>query len=127
MKVHSLTIDSSQRDPVKYTNPSDYIVSLESPIYDISQIKLVSARIPTPQLLICENNNSFQFKATHQGGSETTLGTTISVGNYTGTGVAALFQSVGGYNFNISYDATKNKFIMGQPTAPNGQNLQFLR
>jgi hypothetical protein len=127
MKVHSLTIDSSQRDPVKYTNPSDYIVSLESPIYDISQIKLVSARIPTPQLLICENNNSFQFKATNQGGAETTLGTTISVGNYTGTGVAALFQSVGGYNFNISYDATKNKFIMGQPTDPNGQNLQFLR
>ena len=40
MKVHNLTIDSSQRDPVKYANPNDYVISLESPIYDISQIKL---------------------------------------------------------------------------------------
>ena len=71
MKVHNLTIDSSQRDPVKYANPNDYVISLESPVYDISQIKLVSARIPTPQFLICENNNTFNLElpikmATHK-------------------------------------------------------------
>ncbi len=124
MKVHNLTIDSSHRDPV--TNLNDYVVSLESPIYDISQIKLVSARIPTPQLLVCESNRSFKFRAT-QGGNTQEFGVSLSVGNYTGSSFAALFQSVGGYNFNISYDATNNKFQMGQPTDPNGQNLQFLR
>ena len=127
MAVHTIDIDSGERDASLYPNPNDYVVSLENPIYGISQIKLGSARIPTPQLLICENNNSFQFRATHQGGVETTLGTSISVGNYTGDTFAALFQSIGGYNFNISYDASKNKFMMGQPTAPNGTNLQFLR
>ena len=127
MKVHNLTIDSSQRDPVKYANPNDYVISIESPIYDISQIKLVSARIPTPQFLICENNNSFQFRATHQGGNTQEFGTTLSVGNYTGSGFAALFNSVGGYNFNITYDSTNNRFQIGQPTDSNGQNLQFLR
>ena len=126
MKVHNLTIDSSQRDPVKYTNPNDYVITLESPIYDISQIKLTSARIPTPQLLVCESNRHVNFKAT-QGGITQDLSVSISVGNYTESDFAALFQSIGGYNFNISYDATENKFTMGQPTAPNGTNLQFLR
>jgi hypothetical protein len=125
MKVHNLTIDSSHREPV--TNLNDYVVSLESPIYDISQIKLVSARIPTPQLLVCESNRSFKFRATNQGGNTQEFGVSLSVGNYTGSSFAALFQSVGGYNFNISYDATNNKFQMGQPTDPNGQNLLQLR
>ena len=125
MKVHNLTIDSSHRDPV--TNPNDYVVSLESPIYDISQIKLVSARIPTPQFLVCESNRSFKFRATNQAGNTQEFGVSLSVGNYTGSSFAALFQSVGGYNFNISYDSTKNRFQMGQPTDPNGQNLQLLR
>jgi len=125
MKVHNLTIDSSHRDPV--TSPNDYVVSLETPIYDISQIKLVSARIPTPQLLVCESNRSFKFRATNQAGNTQEFGVSLSVGNYTGSSFAALFQSVGGYNFNISYDSTKNRFQMGQPTDPNGQNLQLLR
>lgn len=127
MKVHTLDIDSSHRDPTKNGNPNDYVVSLESPIYDISQIKLVSARIPTPQLLVCESNRSFKFKATNQAGNTQEFGLSLSVGNYTGSSFASLFQSVGGYNFNISYDSTKNRFQMGQPTDPSGQNLQFLR
>ena len=125
MKVHNLTIDSSHREPV--TNLNDYVVSLESPIYDISQIKLVSARIPTPQLLVCESNRSFKFRATNQAGNTQEFGVSLSVGNYTGSSFAALFQSVGGYNFNISYDSNKNRFQMGQPTDSNGQNLQLLR
>ena len=127
MKVHTLDVDSSHRDPLKYANPNDYVVSLENPIYDISQIKLVSARIPTPQFLVCDSNRSFKFRATDVGGNTQEFGVSLSVGNYTGSDFAALFQSVGGYNFNISYDATKNRFQMGQPTDPSGQNLRFLR
>lgn len=49
MKVHNLTIDSSQRDTLVYPNANNYVVSLENWIYDVSEIRLVSAYIPTPQ------------------------------------------------------------------------------
>jgi len=106
MKVHTLNIDSSQRQSNLYTNPNDYTVTLDNPIYDVSQIKLVSARIPTSQLLICETNQSFEYE---QGG--VTYGATIPSGNYTGTTLAATFNS----NWNISYNATRNSFGMGSP------------
>lgn len=59
MKVHSLSIDSSQRDTNVYTYANSYVITLENPIYDVSEIKLVSARIPTPQLTVCTTNNTF--------------------------------------------------------------------
>jgi hypothetical protein len=67
MKVHSLSIDSSEHAVIidEYSNtfqsPHDYIVTLENPIYDVSSIKLVSARIPTPQLTTCSTNKSFSI------------------------------------------------------------------
>ena len=63
MKVHTLNIDSSQRkllnDSNVYQNINNYVIRLENPIYDVSQIKLVSARIPTPQLTTCASNKTF--------------------------------------------------------------------
>ena len=79
MKVHNLSIDSSQRGITivasnsytvddtyvidaysnTYSDPNNYIIELENPIYDISEIKLVSARIPTPQLTLCATNDTF--------------------------------------------------------------------
>ena len=59
MKVHNLTIDSSQH--TLETLAMDYVVELENPIYDCSSIKLISARIPTPQLTICESNKTFSI------------------------------------------------------------------
>jgi hypothetical protein len=49
MKVHTLDIDSSQRDTSVYPDSNNYVVTLENPIYDVEEIRLVSARIPTPQ------------------------------------------------------------------------------
>lgn len=114
MKVHQLTIDSGQRDPTLYVNPNDYVVTLDDAIYDVSQIKLVSGRIPCPQLLINESNQSFSYS---QGG--TTYGVTFPTGNYTGTELAAIFDS----DFNISYNASKNSFGMGIPI---GGDITFL-
>lgn len=59
MKVHTLNIDSSERDTVVHPYANNYVVSLKNPIYDISKITLVSARIPTPQLLVNAFNKSF--------------------------------------------------------------------
>lgn len=49
MKVHNLSIDSNQRDATAYPNENDYVIKLENPIYQVEEIRLVSARIPTPQ------------------------------------------------------------------------------
>ena len=49
MKVHSLSIDSSQRDSTLYPHANTYVITLENPIYDVEEIQLMSAYIPTPQ------------------------------------------------------------------------------
>jgi hypothetical protein len=59
MKVYNLSIDSSERQTNLYSHANNYVVTLENPIYDVSQIKLISARIPTPQLLSSATNKTF--------------------------------------------------------------------
>ena len=49
MKVHNLSIDSSQRDATIYPHANNYVVTLENPIYDVKEIRLASGFIPTPQ------------------------------------------------------------------------------
>lgn len=49
MKVHNLSIDSSQRDVTIYPHANNYVVTLENFIYDVKEIRLVSGFIPTPQ------------------------------------------------------------------------------
>ena len=49
MKVHNITIDSSQRDATIYPHANNYVISLENPIYDVEEIRLMSGFIPTPQ------------------------------------------------------------------------------
>jgi hypothetical protein len=61
MKVHILDIDSSERDTNVYTYANNYTVTLKEPIYDVTKIKLVSARIPTPQLTTCSTNKTFSI------------------------------------------------------------------
>lgn len=131
MKVHQLTIDSGQRDASLYANPNDYVINLETPIYDVSQIKLVSARIPTPQLPVCATNNTIPFRATKQDSTVEDFTVNIQDGpNHplvTGQQIAAAFSSIGaGYNFQFSYDADRNKLLIGQPTDPDGNHLQQL-
>ena len=59
MKVHTLDIDSSERDTSVYPNANSYVIHLKNPIYDVSEISLVSARIATPQLITCGTNKTF--------------------------------------------------------------------
>jgi hypothetical protein len=59
MKVHTLDIDSGERDTNVYPYSNSYTVTLNNPIYNVTNITLVSARIPTPQLTTCATNKSF--------------------------------------------------------------------
>src|SRR6056300_1312465 len=42
MKVHTLDIDSSERDTNVYSYANNYTVTLKEPIYDVTQVKLIS-------------------------------------------------------------------------------------
>ena len=57
-----LEVDSSQRDVVKYPNPNDYKVEINRPMYNISQVKLISARIPLSQWTVDEYNSNVTYK-----------------------------------------------------------------
>lgn len=59
MSVYTLDIDSSERNPVEYPNPSDYVIELNNYIYNVKKISLISARIHSSQLLINDRNNTF--------------------------------------------------------------------
>ena len=84
MKVHTLDIDSGERDPVLYSNPGDYVVYLKNPIYDVTKISLISARIHNSQFLINDLNNTFTINS-----STSNYDITIPNGNYDGTDLAS--------------------------------------
>ena len=84
MKVHTLDIDSGDRDPIAYPTPGDYVIHLKNPVYDVSKISLVSARIHNSQLLIHERNNTFTINT-----SSTSEIVSIPTGNYDGTDLAS--------------------------------------
>ena len=55
-----IDIDSGERDPIEYPNPSDYTVHLNNRIYDITSIKIIAARIPNCQPLLNSGNKQFE-------------------------------------------------------------------
>src|SRR6056300_1319780 len=80
MKVHTLDIDSSERDTNVYTYANSYTVTLKEPIYDVTQIKLISARIPTPQLITCATNKTFSIH--DSGAPDDLIEVTLNETNY---------------------------------------------
>lgn len=80
MSVYTFDIDSSERDPLAYPDPSDYVIELKNPIYNVTKISVISARIHASQLLINERNNTFSIS-----------GSTVSLSNnnYDGEALAA--------------------------------------
>ena len=52
-------IDSGERNPTRYPNPNQYAVHLNTPIYNVTDIRLVSARIPNCQPLLNDGNRQF--------------------------------------------------------------------
>jgi len=81
MKVHTLDIDSSERDTNVYAHANNYVVTLKEPIYDVTKVTLVSARIPTPQLTICSTNKTFSIY--DSGAPDDTIEVTLDETNYT--------------------------------------------
>jgi len=93
MKVHTLDIDSGERDTNVYTYANNYTVTLKEPIYDVTQIRLISARIPTAQLTTCSTNKTFSI---HDSGAPNDLiEITLNETNYTnGTALATDLETL---------------------------------
>lgn len=121
MKVHTLDIDSSARDVTLYPNASSYVVNLKTPIYNVSEFKLVSARIPTTQLLICDTNNTFTLD---DGGNSYEIA--LSPGNYSTTSLknelqAKLAATISNYTVTIG----PNKAFVITANNANQRILKF--
>ena len=62
MKVYTLDVDSGERDPTLHPNPNSFEVTLKTPIYDVSSLEIVSARVPTALSPVSEYNNTFTVR-----------------------------------------------------------------
>lgn len=107
MKVHTLDIDSGDRDPILYPDPGDYVIHLKNPVYNVSKISLVSARIHNSQLLIHDRNNTFTLNT-----ASVTETITLDNGNYSGVELASEIQ-------------TKSSIITGATYTPATNDIEF--
>ena len=134
MSVHTLDIDSGERDPVAYPNPGDYVVELKNPIYNVSKISLVSARIHASQFLINNRNKTFDFVV--HGTPDTVVTVTLTPGNYSGKSLAtelqtkvnaALGSAYVSSPIDFSYDKDKNELVITSlsSAAPAGSEFSF--
>jgi len=121
MKVHTLYIDSNERDTVVYPNSNNYVIHLENPIYDVSEIRLVSARIPTPQttpirpksLILRLSSVSDEFNQSVY----------VSTPHYTGQ---ILLNDTTAITFNGSDDPLVHRFHSGSQKIIKDLQFEFL-
>lgn len=128
MKVHTLDIDSSERDTNVYAYANNYVVTLKEPIYDVTQIKLISARIPTPQLTVCPTNKSFAIY--DSGAPDDTIIVTIDETNYTsGTTLATdldtKMQPPLTCIDSVVFDTDTNALTFSNTTSSNNFSFKF--
>ena len=57
----TVEIDSSERDPTLYTNPNNYTLKLNRPIYDVSNMTITGGIVPKTQNLINTGNKQFSI------------------------------------------------------------------
>ena len=118
MKVHTLNIDSSQRDTSVYPNSNNYVITLENPIYDVEEIRLVSARIPTPQT---PSPNSLILKLS-SGSDEFNQSVYVGTPHYTGH---ILLDGTTALTFNGSDDPFVHRFHSGPQKVITEIGLEF--
>lgn len=122
MEVHTLDIDSSERDYAQYSDPSDYVIDLKNRIYDIRKISLISARIPLSQTLIHERNNTFSID---------NIDIVLPNKSYTDGDLlaydvrTAINTSVGDFSFVVEYDSNLHALTFQNDASPNSNVFQF--
>ena len=62
MTVHTIDIDSGERDASLYPNPNAYTIDLKTPVFDVTSLEVTTARFPTQPFVIHDNNNKFSVR-----------------------------------------------------------------
>ena len=119
MKVHTLSIDSSQRDSSVYPNSNNYVIALENPIYHVEEIRLMSARIPTPQ---SPSPNSLILRLS-SGSDELNQSVYVGTPHYTGH---ILLDGTTSITFNGSDDPLVHRFHSGPQKVIKDLRIEFL-
>lgn len=119
MKVHTLNIDSSQRDSSVYPNSNNYVIALENPIYHVEEIRLMSARIPTPQ---SPSPNSLILRLS-SGSDELNQSVYVGTPHYTGH---ILLDGTTSITFNGSDDPLVHRFHSGPQKVIKDIGIEFL-
>lgn len=122
MKVHIFDVESSERDTELYPNLNSYVIPFKEYMYNVSKIKLLSARIPTLQHTICETNNTFSV---NYNGSYYDV--SIANGNYTdGSALAvalnAAFNVPNSLPITAAFNTTDETFTF---SVGSGSNFSF--
>lgn len=121
MKVHNLSIDSSQRDANVYLHANAYVITLENPVYDVSEIKLVSARIPTPQLTLCPSNDTFSV----DGQSITLTNSDYPTGDDLATHLENVLAPPVSNVSEVSFDTDTKRFTFSNVGTSNTFTFEF--
>ena len=128
MKVHNLSIDSNQRDLSVYPKSNNYVITLENPIYDVEEIRLISARIPTPQvpspnsLILRLSSGSDELNQSVYVGRPQDSGQT-GTPHYTGH---ILLNGTTSITFNGSDDPLVHRFHSGPQKMIKNLGIEFL-
>lgn len=116
MKVHIFDVESSERDTELYPNLNSYVIPFKEYMYNVSKIKLLSARISTSQHTICETNNTFSV---NYGGVYSDV--SIANGNYTdGSALAVALNTAftgSGVAISATFNTTDETFTFTSTTA----------
>ena len=59
-----LDVESDQRNPKDYPKSNDYVIKLNRELYNVTNIKLIGARVPFSQPIINDYNNTFSVNDT---------------------------------------------------------------
>jgi len=118
MKVHNFTIDSSQRDTGDANN---YVIELENNIYNVTEIKLISARVPTPMTSPFRPNSIILRLSTGSDDFNQTIFT--STPHYTGH---ILLDDTDKITFNGTDDPLIYRFHSGPQKTMKDLHVEFL-
>ena len=117
-----LDIDSSERDTSLYPEPNDYVINLNRQIYNVTNLKLEAARIPTSQLHINQGNKIFSIDGT----SITLIERNFSNGYELASNLQDQFSpptsNINSVTFNSNTNALTFSNTLG---SPSGFTLEF--
>ena len=120
MKDHNFTIDSSQRDTVAYPDAHNYVVELENNIYNVTEIKLISARVPTPMTTPRPNSIILRLSTGSDDFNQTIF---TSTPHYTGH---ILLDDTDKITFNGTDDPLIYRFHSGPQKTMKDLHIEFL-